>query len=508
MTTNYDEKIQELIDRKDEVLVPYRDAIMSDYDPNAEIDWSGLKAAIGEIYAANDLPSPKFIQVESPWQAAVAIVVLQLIKCGDKTWRAQLEEKLNGTLWGKAFDVFKDHVGKKKEPGIAGDDGSSVWLAENVGKQNNNHLDYVIRCDRTLRAKINPSQFAMLRSTLHKPVESFHRDWALDERFRVMRMVRPNRQLTLHLYSLSENTRRQIVNAPNTIEHARSTLEQQMEQQQEVASFDRSLREGTLEAELIDLFSDEMTEVLPKKLFLSAENSLLTYNESVEILAAHFAKILCNCIMGIQWSFPRDVWLAVNSFPLDFLDEDFYEEPLIRILKAWPVLLKNNVPHIFLNNLCLLIEKPIRTQTDEDGRLHSATDSAIKYSDGFEVYSWHGVTVPREVVLTPEKITVASIEAEANTEVRRVMIERFGEQRYLEESGAELQCEDRYGQLFRKVLPGEDFVMVRVKNSTAEPDGTFRYYYIRVPPTVSSAHEAVAWTFGLTPHEYNPDVET
>ena len=88
------------------------------------------------------------------------------------------------------------------------------------------------------------------------------------------------------------------------------------------------------------------------------------------------------------------------------------------------------------------------------------------------------------------------------------MIERFGESRYLEESGAELQSEDRYGQLFRKVLPEEDFVMVRVKNSTAEPDGSYRYYYIRVPPTVTSAHEAVAWTFGLQPDEYNPDVET
>lgn len=506
MTTDYYKQIQELIDRRDELLVPYRDKIMQDYDPSTEIDWSGLKDAISEIYLANDLPAPKFIHVESPWQAATAIVMLQLIKCGDKTWRSQLEDLLAGTLWQKAFDVLKVHIGKKKEPGIAGDDGSTVWLTENVGKSSNNHQGYVLRCDRVMRDKINPSQFATLRSALIKSAEPVHR--ALEERFRLMRMVRPNRQLMLHLYSLSENTRRQIVREPSAIGRFRSALEQQLEQQQEVASFDRSLREGTLEAELIDLFSDEMIEELPKRLFLSAQNSQLTYQESVEILAAHFAKIFCNCIMGIQWKFPRDEWLAVNTFPLDFLDENFYEEPLIRILKSWPILLKNNVPHIFLNNLCLLIEKPLYTKLDEDGRLHCETDSAIKYKDGFELYSWHGATVPRDVVLAPDTITVASIEVETNTEVRRVMIERFGESRYLEESGAELQSEDRYGQLFRKVLPEEDFVMVRVKNSTAEPDGSYRYYYIRVPPSVTSAHEAVAWTFGLQAGEYNPDIET
>ena len=32
-------------------------------------------------------------------------------------------------------------------------------------------------------------------------------------------------------------------------------------------------------------------------------------------------------------------------------------------------------------------------------------------------------------------------------------------------------------------------------NSTPEPDGTRRTYFLRVPPQMRTAREAVAWTF-------------
>lgn len=50
--------------------------------------------------------------------------------------------------------------------------------------------------------------------------------------------------------------------------------------------------------------------------------------------------------------------------------------------------------------------------------------------------------------------------------------------------------------------------MVEVVNSTAEPDGSFKDYWIRVPPSVGSAREAVAWTFDVQADEYAPAVQT
>ena len=57
------------------------------------------------------------------------------------------------------------------------------------------------------------------------------------------------------------------------------------------------------------------------------------------------------------------------------------------------------------------------------------------------------------------------------------------------------------------VTPG-DVVMVEVVNSTPEPDGTSRTYWLRVPPATRTAKEGVAWTFGLTAETYEPERQT
>ena len=54
----------------------------------------------------------------------------------------------------------------------------------------------------------------------------------------------------------------------------------------------------------------------------------------------------------------------------------------------------------------------------------------------------------------------------------------------------------------------ESFVFVEVENSTREPDGSRKAYYLRVPPSIRTARQGVAWTFGMAPNEYLPAAET
>jgi hypothetical protein len=51
---------------------------------------------------------------------------------------------------------------------------------------------------------------------------------------------------------------------------------------------------------------------------------------------------------------------------------------------------------------------------------------------------------------------------------------------------------------------GEPIRVLEVVNATPEADGSSRHYFLRVPPSVRTAHEAVAWTFGLGTGEYVP----
>ena len=117
------------------------------------------------------------------------------------------------------------------------------------------------------------------------------------------------------------------------------------------------------------------------------------------------------------------------------------------------------------------------------------------------------------VVDEHRSITVKAIDAERNIERRRVLIERFGEERLVREGGAELVDEDDDGSA---LAPGAALVVAarrgRRDGRGAQLDaGAGRHPQDLLPPRAAdtrSAREAVAWTFGLRGDEYQPAVES
>lgn len=164
------------------------------------------------------------------------------------------------------------------------------------------------------------------------------------------------------------------------------------------------------------------------------------------------------------------------------------------------------------DELCILTPNPIHLNFDEENRLHDPNRKAVEYPNGWGLYVWHGVVIPnnqKHIIENPDSITVKEFEEERNAEVRRVMLERKGNEWYVKESKAQMVHEDRYGQLYKREIPGDETIcMVKVKNSTPEFDGSFKDYILRVDPSVKTAHEAVAWTFEETPETYIPLMET
>lgn len=89
------------------------------------------------------------------------------------------------------------------------------------------------------------------------------------------------------------------------------------------------------------------------------------------------------------------------------------------------------------------------------------------------------------------------------------MIEKYGLSKYIEDSDSILIHKDTFGELYEKEINNdESIVMVKVINSTAETDGSFKNYFLRVPPECKTAKEAVAWTFGIESNQYEPQIET
>lgn len=155
------------------------------------------------------------------------------------------------------------------------------------------------------------------------------------------------------------------------------------------------------------------------------------------------------------------------------------------------------------------VEKAQAFRVNREGRLNCRDGAAVVHG-GAEIYAVGGVVVPREVVMESEKLTFARIMGEENLEVRRAMIEVVGSQRFVEMAPERrLVHQDRFGKLWEFPRPGDTAMrFVEVLNSTPEPDGSYKTYWLRVDPAMQRARQAVASTFGLSEEEYNPEIET
>jgi hypothetical protein len=143
------------------------------------------------------------------------------------------------------------------------------------------------------------------------------------------------------------------------------------------------------------------------------------------------------------------------------------------------------------------------------------------------VYAIHGVRVPEPIILRPDSITVQQIDGEQNAEVKRIMIDQYGPSRFLIDGNAKELHKDAWGRLLRREVSGDEAIlMVEVENSTPEPSGEKRLYYLRVDPNLRpmklgpdgtrsfgqpqkmTAHNAISSTFGLRGEEYKPLIES
>lgn len=209
-------------------------------------------------------------------------------------------------------------------------------------------------------------------------------------------------------------------------------------------------------------------------------------------------------------------------------------------------------------DFCIVSDFPETLATDAQNRPHSDTGPSHRWRDGWAFYHVHNVRVPEYVIERPHEITVKDIDSETNAEVRRVKMEKYGYGRYLLDSGAEELSRDEFGILYRKNIPDDEpVVMVRVLNSTSEPDGVhsreeaikifgpgarhavkapadsrWKEYMLRVDPQCRplprgnwpddkkreftrsqqpqalTPRNAVASTFGLRGEEYDPEFES
>ena len=157
--------------------------------------------------------------------------------------------------------------------------------------------------------------------------------------------------------------------------------------------------------------------------------------------------------------------------------------------------------------ICFVSEKPTHINWDESV-LHGEEGPAVSYADGYSVYSWRGTNVPKEWIEDKESITPEIALTWENVEQRRCAAEIIGWHNVLAHPSLNTKTIDKdddpqIGELLEVTLPDvgkERFLKVEC--------GTGRTFALPVPPDSNTALEANAWTYGLEPQDYLPEIRT
>ncbi len=451
---------------------------------SAAVDRPAVEKAIACLYENAPLKDPLFIWCESPFQYVTMNAFLFLLAIDDTNAMAnKLDCELKEPLWLKSWADFKAQL--ERAPELVeqmrlrmkeGHDGKPIiprssigtpHLMEHVGNTDVEHK--LLGSDSTAISsfeKVFVQSFGVKAKLQLRTFLSKLRDGAsvmLRGRFpeRAIRGLVPGNTAEQLANQLSDATNKMVNECCDFL-----TLQKSM--------FGDAF--GTVKPKPIDaLFSgllSENTILIPDRRLPVISDQMIVYafvaDEIRTILEGRFAQIL-------------DSKLTINENGVDFSPYKF---------------------------VCFVTEPPTEAVFNQRNFLHNQDGPAMTFRDGSQVFAINGVTIPESILR--DAITIKQIDAEQNVEVRRIMIQLYGMAKYIEDSGAKIISSDEYGVLYKKDLAmDEPVVILKVINATKEPDGSgAREFFLRVPPYMITAKDAVAWTFQMDGSDYMPDQES
>jgi hypothetical protein len=139
----------------------------------------------------------------------------------------------------------------------------------------------------------------------------------------------------------------------------------------------------------------------------------------------------------------------------------------------------------------ILQDRPSEIHMVEE-RLHNDKGMAVKYRDGWGIWSINGFSVTEQIVMRPETMTVEQIDAEQNQDIRSIMLDRFTWVRYIKDTNA--QCINHRDN----PVEGTKEALYRLKedNRLIVTCPTGRLFCLGVPSNVETCEEAQRWLGG------------
>jgi hypothetical protein len=192
------------------------------------------------------------------------------------------------------------------------------------------------------------------------------------------------------------------------------------------------------------------------------------------------------------------------------MEPDRHGRGLLQVARAagewWP-----------MRNSVILTERPTELHRDAEGRLHHPSGPAVRYPDGWCLWAWHGVTMPREII--EDDVPIRRAVSLRNSEQRRCAVEllagRAGWRAVVGQAGwprvgRETVDPGNLGQILSlwcvEELYDDHLHLLLMTNGSLERDGTRREFAELVPGWIRDPVRAAAWQIGLTADQYRETV--
>lgn len=144
---------------------------------------------------------------------------------------------------------------------------------------------------------------------------------------------------------------------------------------------------------------------------------------------------------------------------------------------------------IDMGDFMICCTRPV-AHRDERGFLHNESGPAIDW-EGTKKYYIHNVEVPENCVENPASITLEQINKESNAEVKRILIDRMGWDKYLTGINAKVldSRQNEIDSTHEELMDGGEFGRILIGHCPS----TGRMYSMRVPREVNTCVEAQKW---------------
>lgn len=166
-----------------------------------------------------------------------------------------------------------------------------------------------------------------------------------------------------------------------------------------------------------------------------------------------------------------------------------YTDEQMRLLKAWETISWHAFFWWPFDDICFFCDRPDALYIDENDRLSNDQGAALSFSDGWKIYAINNIEIDGWIIEEPWKLTPKHIRDEPNSEVRRLMIELYGWDKWFKDVNAKVVDEHPNPQigtlwLYTDPVDSIDVYMLQFENGTAELDGTYKKYALRIDPRI------------------------